>query len=464
VNVLLNKGDGTFAKAKPFAACDGASAIVVGQFNPTTDSHLDVAMICGGQRIGRMLGDGQGHLGQVQTLDVSYLAAAAGTGNQFIAIISFLRLGAMDGSTLVYAGYIPQHGQTLCFLRVADLEFDLEHSGANGPYCNIHTDVHGDVDDWGPVTSDIAVGEDVAFPGHPVADEAVSGGVSETIGSYEVPIAVTSYTPFFASTWSYGARASGNTGTAVALADLDGDGQNDLLIGGTSLTANLTPSANGASSIADYVPGDPIDQGATPTHTVASVPYLYDMVTADFDRDGKVDIAAVGDDDDDSGDGITVAIHRGGGDGTFAPYEGFAARGYEISPQFGQVIAVGDFDRNGSPDLVTVGELDKFATVLLNGADEPQTTITTLQSVFKTTGTSVKVHISFVSDAPGGATFACRLDQLAPVQNTGTWKPCTSPWSKTLTLGKYRLLVRATDTMNHTDPTPAKKKFTVKQK
>jgi len=38
---------------------------------------------------------------------------------------------------------------------------------------------------------------------------------------------VTSYTPFFQSIWSYGARASGNTGTAVALDDLDGDTQND---------------------------------------------------------------------------------------------------------------------------------------------------------------------------------------------------------------------------------------------
>jgi hypothetical protein len=127
------------------------------------------------------------------------------------------------------------------------------------------------------------------------------------------------------------------------------------------------------------------------------------------------------------------------------------------------VIAVADFDGNGSPDLVTVGELDKYASVLLNGASEPQTTITTQKSVFKTTGAPVKVRMRFISDAPGGATFACRLDTLAPTLSIGTWMPCTSPWSQKLTLGKYRFLVRATDTMNHTDPTPAKKKFKVVQ-
>jgi hypothetical protein len=190
----------------------------------------------------------------------------------------------------------------------------------------------------------------------------VSGGS----GFPEIPIAATGYTPFFQSTWSYGARASGNTGTAVALDDLDGDMQNDILIGGSDLLIATD------SKVADYVPGWPIDLGATPTHSFGSVPYLYDMVTADFDRDGKVDIAVLGD-DDDSDDGITVGIHRGNGDGTFAPYERFTSRGYVSSGGGEQVIAVGDFDRNGKPDLVTVGRADKWASVLL--APEPTGTL-----------------------------------------------------------------------------------------
>jgi len=355
VNVLLNHGDGTFAPAQAFDSCDGAGSIVVGQFNPATDSHLDVAMICGNQQqIGRMLGDGQGHFGAVQTVGVGYL-----TGASPAALIEYLRLGAMDGPTLVFGGYLAPIGVTLCFLRVSDFEFDLDGGGSNFPYCNIHLDVTQNIDDWGPVANDIAVGENHVYPEESFArDEAVSGGS----GFPEVPVAVTSYTPFFQSIWSYGARASGNTGTAVALDDLDGDTQNDILIGGSDL---LTA---GDAEIADYVPGWPIEQGATPTHSFGSIPYLYDMVTADFDGDGKVDIAALGDDDNED-DGSTVGIHRGNGDGTFAPYERFTARGYVSTGGGEQMIAVGDFDRNGSPDLVTVGRYDKWASVLL--APEP---------------------------------------------------------------------------------------------
>ena len=360
VNVLLNNGDGTFAPAQAFDSCDGANSIVVGQFNPETDGHLDVALICGNQQeIGRMLGDGQGNLGPVQTVGVGYL-----TGASLAAVVEYLRLGAMDGPTLVFGGYLAGLGTTLCFLRVSDFEFDIDGGGSNPPYCDLHiNDIvgspnYGQIDDWGPISNDIAVGEDAADPGEPFArDEAVSGGES---GFSQIPVAVTAYTPYLQSTWSYGARSSGNTGTAVALADLDHDGQNDLLIGGSDLLIAAD------AEIADYVPGWPIELGATPTHSFGSVPYLYDMVTADFDGDGKVDVAAIGDDDDND-DGITVGIHRGNGDGTFAPYERFTARGYVTTGAGEQMIAVGDFDQNGSPDLVTVGRLDAWASVLLNG-------------------------------------------------------------------------------------------------
>jgi hypothetical protein len=109
----------------------------------------------------------------------------------------------------------------------------------------------------------------------------LSGG----IGSPNIPIAVTAYTPFYASTWSYGVRAGASSAAAAAIADVDGDMQNDLLMGGNLM--------NGDGQIIDYVPGYPIEQGASPTHTIASIPYLFEMSTADFDGDGHVDLAVL---------------------------------------------------------------------------------------------------------------------------------------------------------------------------
>lgn len=345
LNVLLNNGDGSFAAPLAVDSCAGASSIMIGQFNPSTDSHLDVAMICGSTRIGRMLGDGLGNFAAVQSVDVGSGGVGAGTGNPYVSIVFLLRQGAMNGPTLAFAGYLAGVSRaTLCFFGALQLEIDLDGAGGSAPFCNLHTDINGQLDDWGPVRGDLVLGEHRTFPGDVgLRDEAVSFG--ETFGD----MAVTAYTPQFASTWSYGIRPSGSTGTAIELADVDGDGQKDILMG-TDLV------------IADYVPGFPI--AATPDHTFASIPFLYDMVSGDYNGDGKVDIAAIGDDDNADND-ATLAIHQGGGDGTFAPYARFTTRG-SASANYLQVVATGDLDGDGRPDLVTVGELDKYASVLLN--------------------------------------------------------------------------------------------------
>jgi hypothetical protein len=102
----------------------------------------------------------------------------------------------------------------------------------------------------------------------------------------------------------------------VALADVDGDGLNDIPMGGDG-------------TIVMYVPGFPIEPAATPTRSFASLPGIVKMVTADFDLDGNIDIAVLGDVDPASGDSsdFSVGIHAGNGDGTFATREAFTAKG-----------------------------------------------------------------------------------------------------------------------------------------
>jgi hypothetical protein len=72
VVVLRNQGDGTFAPAQSFAACQNnslVSDIVAGQLSPQTDQNPDVAVTCeveGG--VWRLLGDGLGALGPAQSI------------------------------------------------------------------------------------------------------------------------------------------------------------------------------------------------------------------------------------------------------------------------------------------------------------------------------------------------------------------------------------------------------------
>ncbi len=348
LNILLNNGNGTFATPRTFDACLGAKSIVVGQFNPSTDSLLDVAMICGGTTlIGRMLGNGLGDFASAQTVDLGYLAAGAGgTGHPLISIIEMLRLGSMNGPTFVYGGYMAGTGMTLCFIGTLQVESDLDGAGGIAPVCNVSTDVNGGITDWGPISTDLALGEQRTFPGDDmVRDEAF--GFNYITGG----LAVTAYTPQFLDKWADGERPFGDpqTGTAVAVADVDNDGKQDVLLGRDLL-------------IADYVPSYPISDN--PDHSFASITNLYDMILADFNGDGKVDVAALGEDDFDD-EGVTLAVHAGKGDGSFRPFKRFVTRG-SVSINYIQVMAVGDFDRDGLADLVTVGEYDKYASVLLN--------------------------------------------------------------------------------------------------
>ena len=66
--------------------------------------------------------------------------------------------------------------------------------------------------------------------------------------------------------------------------------------------------------------------------------------------------------------------------------------------------------------------------------------------------TKRKVRFGFTSDEVG-VTFSCKLDK-------GAWKPCTSPKTLRVKVGKHRFLVRATDAAGNTDATPAAFRFT----
>ena len=141
-------------------------------------------------------------------------------------------------------------------------------------------------------------------------------------------------------------------GVAAAAGDFNGDGKLDLAIVNTSVTG--TPGAvtillgNGDGTFTQ-TPSSPITVGNQPSAIVA----------ADFNGDGKLDLAITNATDN------TVTILLGNGDGTFTPAPGSP---FSVGTQ-PEAIAVGDILGNGKLDLVVANYGSNNVTLLLGNGD-----------------------------------------------------------------------------------------------
>src|SRR5207244_4474105 len=122
--------------------------------------------------------------------------------------------------------------------------------------------------------------------------------------------------------------AAGSRPVYVAVADLDGDGKQDLVVANEFTTNVLVLLGNGDGSF----------QSAA-SYTVDPDPY--GVAVADFNRDGRLDLAVSSNQINPSGN---VSILLGNGDGTFQPKSDFAAAGNV------RHISVGDFNGDGLLD------------------------------------------------------------------------------------------------------------------
>lgn len=136
----------------------------------------------------------------------------------------------------------------------------------------------------------------------------------------------------------------------LALADLNGDGLLDLVTANNLGRSTSVLLGIGAGS---FGPAQTLDLG--------SGTYPFDVVAADFDHDGKLDLA-VADQGPLQGDSVVSILH-GHGDGTFA-----APSTYEVG-NFPQSIDAADFDGDGNVDLVVGNWGSDFTSVLHGNGD-----------------------------------------------------------------------------------------------
>jgi len=155
-----------------------------------------------------------------------------------------------------------------------------------------------------------------------------------------------STTPLLTSTYSSNtANNDGNLPYVSSVADLNGDGTPDLLVLSPAFT--LT-NGNGVSTIqlVTYI-GNGDGTFKAPV-TFPSASNLNSPVLADFNKDGKLDVAFINAVDEVSQGQLEIAL--GNGDGTF----GTPATNLSISS--GASLAAADFDGDGNIDLALIGE------------------------------------------------------------------------------------------------------------
>jgi hypothetical protein len=196
---------------------------------------------------------------------------------------------------------------------------------------------------------------------------------------------------------------TGNFPEGIAAGDLDGDGLPDLAVANnTDNTLSLlrNTSSPGTISFAAQI-------------TVPSGNSVYDLVISDFDGDGKPDLAV------DDQYGSTVSIHKN----TSSP--GTISVSPNVDYPTGSIpysITAADFDGDGKPDLATANDADNTITILRNkGSNEPS--ITSFTPTTGTTGTVVTItgiNFTGVTSVSFGDTAATAFTVLSPTTITAT--------------------------------------------
>jgi hypothetical protein len=234
------------------------------------------------------------------------------------------------------------------------------------------------------------------------------------------------------STSSYTTRTDitvGSTPISVAAGDFNGDGKPDIAVvnnnsGGSGTVGILVNTGSGFETQVTY----PV--GANPI-TVA---------TGDFNQDGKTDLVVTN--EGTSGAGNTVSVLFGNGDGTFKAAVPATTGAGPFS------VAVGDFNGDGLPDLAVTnyGSLGDCAgngttvSVLLGSVTQ---TATATQSAVSIPGTgSHAIDASYPTDGNFTASISATTSLTASVETT-TLSLSVLPTSST-----YGIVVMLTTTLN----------------
>jgi hypothetical protein len=310
VSILLGNGDGTFQKPLKFAV-PAPAALAVGDFD--SDGNQDLAVVetsTGDGSIAIFLGDGAGHF----KLSASYRTGVAPIS---VAAADFNGDGHLDLAVANNGGQSGQ-GSLMVFIGTGKGTFQkpVTYKIVGAPWAVAAGDLNGDH--------------------HP--DLAVTN-----LGGY-VSVFINDGTGKFLKPVTY--SATGGEVVDVKIADLRHDGKQDLILANGSVgMVVLLNNGDGTFGKATIYP---------PTCQNCVAPEA--CVVADFNLDGKLDVACATSIDDSY-------LFYGDGKGNF----GSSIPIHDaINFQGGYGIAAGDFNNDKAPDLAIPIQIKGKVAILLN--------------------------------------------------------------------------------------------------
>ena len=345
ISLLPGVRPGVFAAPSAYQAgsSGGYHAVAVGDFN--SDGKLDAAVLSGegnGGGAGILLGNGDGTFGPVSSTPG---CNCSGEFYDWLDTASFRGNGVMDLLILatdgVQAGPPPR---VIVQSGIGDGTFGGEGqiyaANSNDPYFYPVGAAIGDLN--GDNRPDIVV----LSTQDGTLDERLYVFVNNGSGGFGSPNIV-----------DLGAITANGNDRAVAIGDFNGDGKPDLVVhtvDPTNIEHIWFLAGNGDGTFAA-----PVDRGSYGDATQGIVRYA----SADMNGDGRLDLVGLG-----FGHGVFVSL--GNGDGTFQ-----ASKEYSADQGFLTDMAVADFDGDGKPDVAVVGRCCGGATgpqgvaVLRNNGD-----------------------------------------------------------------------------------------------
>jgi hypothetical protein len=376
VSVLLGNGDGSFRPAANYRAGTNPVFVAVGDFNGDSIPDLAVAnagILGDASTMSILLGNGDGTFQAANNRSV-------GNGNSSVAVADLNGDGVAD-LVVTNAGNLDsgQGGNVAVLLGKGDGTFQMAQSYAAAviPKAVAVGDFNGDgkadlaiVNNGGNNVSVLLGKGDGTFPTVPnysVGKFPVAVAAADLNGDGILDLAVA----------NQGAPVDGEPGTVsillgnadgtfqpavnhnagsacsqVVVGDLNGDGKPDLVVVNSG-----DANGNSMGSLSVLLGNGDGTFNTSQTFPAGEAPVS--VAVADFNGDGIPDLAVA-----DFGvyyaQSGRMSILLGKGDGTFLPAENYAAGLFPAG------LAVGDFNRDGIPDLV-VAAYDRVAVLLGNG-------------------------------------------------------------------------------------------------